>query len=75
MQGDIAWSSIVSGAQLTAKGRPLHFVSPVLRDGKPHASLLKNELDSAAMPWMNSIVLYVVGVFPTIAKYAPLYCS
>lgn len=25
----VAWSSIVSGAQLTAKGRPLHFVSPV----------------------------------------------
>lgn len=57
-------TSIVSG--VSAKGKPLNFVSPVLRDGKPHASLLKNELDSAAMPWMNSIVLYVVS--PTIAN-------
>lgn len=66
--GKTPWVSVVSGSQLTAKGKPLRFVSPVLKDGKPVASLLKHELETAAAHWLHSIVLYVVGYSPTIAN-------
>lgn len=60
------WTSLFSGSKLTAKGKPLTFISPLVKEGKPCAQLQQSEMASAA--WLNSIILYVVGTNPTIAN-------
>lgn len=52
-----------SGTKLTAKGKSLRFVAPVIKDGKPHAVLQQSELDSIVLTYLCIVGLrtHLVG--------------
>lgn len=62
------WSGLFEGAKLASKGTTLHFLAPVVKDGRKIAQLQQSELDVLTEKWNASIVMYVVGSTPTIAS-------
>ena len=61
------WANLFSGSSITAKGKPLQFVAPVVKDGQAVAILQQSEIYIESEKWLSSVVLYVVGETPTIA--------
>ncbi|XP_021729884.1 uncharacterized protein LOC110696859 [Chenopodium quinoa] len=53
--------------KLAAKGATLSFVAPKVQDGKLIAELQAAELEEGNRKWVNALIFYVVGFYPTIA--------
>ncbi|XP_048498189.1 uncharacterized protein LOC104900325 [Beta vulgaris subsp. vulgaris] len=52
--------------QHVAKGTSLKFIAPTVKNGGSIASLDKNETDKLSEIWATSLVIYIVGVTPSI---------
>lgn len=66
--GPKSWVNIVGGNKLTARGMPLKYVAPIIKDGKKVVQLTKADVELETKKWRNSIILYVVGESPTIVR-------
>lgn len=60
------WNTLFKGNRLIAKGTSLKFVAPAIKNGVSVACLDKYETDKLSKIWATSLVIYVVGVIPSI---------
>uniref|UniRef100_M1DNN1 Endonuclease/exonuclease/phosphatase n=1 Tax=Solanum tuberosum TaxID=4113 RepID=M1DNN1_SOLTU len=58
----------ISEYQLAAKGMTLNFIAPMLQNGEKVVKLCKEEVELETQKWKHALILYVVGVTPTIAS-------
>lgn len=63
---DNPWNTLFTGNRLAAKDTSLKFIAPAIKNGSSVACLDKSETDKLSEIWVTSLVIYIVGVTPSI---------
>ncbi|XP_009767593.1 uncharacterized protein [Nicotiana sylvestris] len=61
-----SWANLVVGNTFAARGMRLSFVAPVIQNGEKIVELQNEEIEKEAEKWKTSVIMYVVGVTPSI---------
>ncbi|KAH0644840.1 hypothetical protein KY284_032724 [Solanum tuberosum] len=70
-----SWANLFATNRLAARGMNLNYIAPIIVEGEKVVEILPEDVAKDDMKWAPSMVVYVVGVTPSIGKPMVLYHS